>query len=86
MSRFPSALQVSQEAEAPSGCAVNTVDDTTVVCLKKKGVPDPIKGAANLKIKQVQRVTNRRAPSDLGKCVVAHLLRDCNAALGQAIL
>ena len=44
---------MSGDAQAPSGCAVNVVDDTTSVCLMLKGVLDPVKEAAKLKDKQV---------------------------------
>lgn len=44
---------MSSEAQAPSGCAVNVVDDTTSVCLMLKGVLDPVKEAAKLADKQV---------------------------------
>ena len=53
MWKLSSTLQVSQESQAPSGCAVNVVDDTTSVCLMLKGVLDPVKEAAKLKDKQV---------------------------------
>ena len=45
---------MSGDAQAPSGCAVNVVDDTTSVCLMLKGVLDPVKEAAKLKDKQVR--------------------------------
>ena len=48
-----SSLQVSSDTQAPSGCAVNVVDDTTSVCLMLKGVLDPMKEAAKLTDKQV---------------------------------
>ena len=54
-SRVMASLQVSQEAQAPSGCAVNVVDDITSVCLMLKGVLDPVKEAAKLKEKQVRQ-------------------------------
>lgn len=46
-------MQVSSDTQAPSGCAVNVVDDTTSVCLMLKGVLDPVKEAAKLTDKQV---------------------------------
>ena len=53
MSRLPVSLQVSSEARAPSGCGLSVLDDSITVCLMLKGLLDPVKEAAKLKIKLV---------------------------------
>ena len=54
-------LQVSGDAEPPSGSAVNVVDDTTSVCLMLKGILDPVKEIAKLQDKRVSSMAGEGA-------------------------
>ena len=53
----PSSLQVFSEGQAPSGCAVNVLDDTITFYLMLKGLLDPVKEAAKLRDRLVSRIS-----------------------------